>query len=198
MGWPARSPGRNKQEIDFCTPDSDGFGTFLHNRAMAANSAKPDVRGFYDEPSGSIGYVVSDPDTKRAVIIDPVLDYDEKAGRISTKTADGMLAQVAERNLKIDWIFDTHPHADHLSAAAYLKDRTGAPTAIGEKIVDVQAIWRDIYNEPELSDRRQAMGQVVRRRGDVFDRQLARARPADGGTYARFGDVPHRRCRIRQ
>ncbi|MBV9260349.1 MAG: MBL fold metallo-hydrolase [Pseudolabrys sp.] len=109
--------------------------------------AKPDVRGFYDEPSGSIGYVVSDPDTGRAVIIDPMLDYDEKAARISTATADLMLAYVTDRNFKVDWIFDTHPHADHLSAAAYLKEKIGAPTAIGEKIVEVQKIWRDIYNE---------------------------------------------------
>jgi len=114
---------------------------------MTANVSKPDVKGFYDEPSGSIGYVVSDPETKRAAIIDPVLDYDEKAARISTRTADAMLADAAARHLKIEWIFDTHPHADHLSAAAYLKEKTGAPTAIGERIIEVQAIWRGIYNE---------------------------------------------------
>jgi glyoxylase-like metal-dependent hydrolase (beta-lactamase superfamily II) len=117
---------------------------------MVTAAVKPDVRGFYDGPSGSIGYIVADPSSGHAAIVDPVLDYDEKAARTSTKTADAMLADIATRKLKIDWILDTHPHADHLSAAAYLKDRLGAPIAIGEKIVEVQRLWRDIYNLPDF------------------------------------------------
>jgi glyoxylase-like metal-dependent hydrolase (beta-lactamase superfamily II) len=117
---------------------------------MPASPHKPDVRGYYDQPTGSIGYVVADPDSGHAVIIDPMLDYDEKAARISTETADMMLADISARKLTIDLVLDTHPHADHLSAAAYLKDKLRAPAGIGEKIVEVQKIWRDIYNLPDF------------------------------------------------
>ncbi len=113
---------------------------------MAAATPRPDVTGYYHEPTGSIAYLVADPATDRAVIIDPVLDYDEKAARTSSESADRILTDVAKRNLTVDWVLDTHPHADHLSAAGYLKDKLGAPIAIGEKIVEVQKLWRDIYN----------------------------------------------------
>jgi glyoxylase-like metal-dependent hydrolase (beta-lactamase superfamily II) len=104
------------------------------------------IVAFYEPRTSSIQYIVTDPTTKRCAIIDPVLDYDEKSGSISTESADRLLAHVAENGLAIDWILDTHPHADHLSAAAYLHDRTGAPTGIGEHVVEVQRLWRDIYN----------------------------------------------------
>jgi glyoxylase-like metal-dependent hydrolase (beta-lactamase superfamily II) len=117
---------------------------------MSDPAPHPDVAGFYHEPSGSIAYIVADPVTRHAVVIDPVLDYDEKAGRISTTSADALLRAVRERELTIDWILDTHPHADHFSAAAYLKDKLGAPTAIGEKVADVQNLWKSIYNEPDF------------------------------------------------
>src|SRR5690606_33134457 len=81
----------------------------------------PVVTGFFHEPTFSIAYLVACPETNRAAIIDPVLDYDEKSGRVSHKAADAMLAEIERRNLKIDWILDTHPHADHFSAAVYLK-----------------------------------------------------------------------------
>jgi glyoxylase-like metal-dependent hydrolase (beta-lactamase superfamily II) len=107
---------------------------------------RPDVTGYYHEPTGSIAYLVADAQSGHAAIVDPVLDYDEKAAHISTESADAILADVEKRKLTIDWILDTHPHADHLSAAACLKDELGASTAIGEKIVEVQKLWRDIYN----------------------------------------------------
>ena len=110
----------------------------------------PAVTGFYHEESGSIAYVVADPATGHAAIIDPVLDFDEKAGRISTGSADAILQYVRDNNLSVDWIFDTHPHADHFSAAAYLKDKTGAPAAIGKNIGAVQALWKAIYNLPDF------------------------------------------------
>lgn len=113
---------------------------------MATRTARPDVTGYYHEPTGSIAYLVADPTTGQAAIIDPVLDYDEKAARTSTESADAMLADIAKRGLTIEWILDTHPHADHPSAAGYLNDKLGAKTAIGEKIVEVQTLWRDIYN----------------------------------------------------
>ena len=111
---------------------------------------KPDVQGFYDPRTGSIQYVVSDPETGTCAIIDPVFDFDEKSGATATHHADRILAFVAERGLEVVWILDTHPHADHFSAANYLKEKTGAPTAIGEHVKDVQALWKDIYNWPEL------------------------------------------------
>lgn len=117
---------------------------------MSDPAPHPDVAGFYHEPSGSIAYIVADPVTRHAVVIDPVLDYDEKAGRISTTSADALLRAIRDRDLMIDWILDTHPHADHFSAAAYLKDKLGAPTAIGEKVADVQNLWKSIYNEPDF------------------------------------------------
>jgi glyoxylase-like metal-dependent hydrolase (beta-lactamase superfamily II) len=112
--------------------------------------ATPDVTGYYDEPTGSVTYLVADPGTNHAAIIDPILDYDEKAGRISTTSADALLAAIRERDLIVDWILDTHPHADHLTALAYLKEKLGSPTAIGDKVVEVQKIWRDIYNIPDF------------------------------------------------
>jgi glyoxylase-like metal-dependent hydrolase (beta-lactamase superfamily II) len=108
----------------------------------------PEVFGFYHEATGSIAYLVIDPATKHAAIIDPVLDYDEKSGRVWHDAADALLAAIKERGLKIDWILDTHPHADHFSAAPYLMEKLGAPMAIGEKITIAQGIWTKIYNLP--------------------------------------------------
>lgn len=110
----------------------------------------PAVTGFYHDESGSIAYVVADPATRHAAIIDPVLDFDEKAGRISTVSADAILRYVADNKLSVDWILDTHPHADHFSAAVYLKEKTGAPAAIGSQISAVQDLWKTIYNLPDF------------------------------------------------
>lgn len=142
---------------------------------MSEPDPHPDVAGFYHEPSGSIAYIVADPASGHAVIVDPVLDYDEKAGRVTTTSADALLRAVRERKLTIDWILDTHPHADHFSAAAYLKDMLRAPTAIGEKVVDVQKLWRTIYNEPGFPTD-----------GKSWDRLFA-----DGETFA-VGTLPGR------
>lgn len=113
--------------------------------------ARPDVRGFYEPRTGSIQYIVADPLTRRCAIIDPVLDFDEKSGATATVQADLILECVAENELTVEWILDTHPHADHFSAAAYLKEKTGAPTGIGTEIVQVQKLWKEIYNLPELA-----------------------------------------------
>jgi glyoxylase-like metal-dependent hydrolase (beta-lactamase superfamily II) len=110
--------------------------------------AKPDVKGFYESHTGSIQYVVSDPITGRSAIIDPVLDFDETSGATATRSADMILDYVHENGLTVEWILDTHPHADHFSAARYLSENTGAPTAIGEHVVRVQALWKRIYNWP--------------------------------------------------
>ena len=109
---------------------------------------EPQVDAFFDACSFSVQYVVSDPSTGCCALVDPVLDYDEKSGATATSSADALLAFVRERNLTVEWILDTHPHADHFSAAAYLKERTGAKTAIGERVTDVQRLWKEIYNLP--------------------------------------------------
>lgn len=127
--------------------DLKGAEAWLGRRGALA---RPEVKGFYEPRSASIQYVVSDPETKRCAIIDPVLDYDERSGATDTKSADAILADVAERGLTVDWILDTHPHADHFSAAHYLKQKTGAPTAIGTRVVDVQQLWKGLYNWPSL------------------------------------------------
>jgi glyoxylase-like metal-dependent hydrolase (beta-lactamase superfamily II) len=110
---------------------------------------KPEVAGFFDPRTFSVQYVAADPETRRCAIVDPVLDFDEKSGATATWSADALLDHVHREGLAVEWILDTHPHADHLSAAGYLKDRTGAPTAIGEHVTDVQRLWRGIYNLPD-------------------------------------------------
>lgn len=113
-------------------------------------AGKPDVKGFFDQRTFSIQYVVSDPATRKCAIIDPVLDYDEKSGATATRNADAILDYIKEKRLSVEWILDTHPHADHFSAAKYFKDKTGAPTAIGARVVEVQKLWKEIYNWPDL------------------------------------------------
>ena len=112
--------------------------------------AKPEVTGFYDPRTGSIQYVAADPGTGKCAVIDPVLDYEEKSAATATRHADAILGFVADRGYEVEWVLDTHPHADHFSAADYLKRRTGAPTGIGEKIVEVQALWKGFYNLPDF------------------------------------------------
>ncbi len=109
---------------------------------------QPEVTGFFDRKTFSVQYVAADPATKCCAIVDPVLNYDEKAGRTSTDDADRILQFVRDQGLSVQWILDTHPHADHFSAASYLKDKTGAPIAIGEHVKDVQQLWKKIYNWP--------------------------------------------------
>jgi len=111
---------------------------------------EPDVTGFYDETTGSVQYIVADPITRRCAVIDPVLDFDQRSGSTRTTSADRLLRHINTHGLILEWILDTHPHADHFSAAGYLKDMTGAPTAIGERVVDVQKLWKTLYNLPDI------------------------------------------------
>ncbi len=110
----------------------------------------PVVKGFFEPRTSSVQYVVSDPATSRCAIIDPVLDFDEKSGAIATRSADALLAYIDAQLLTVDWILDTHPHADHFSAASYLQGRIGAATGNGEHVRDVQKLWAQIYNLPSL------------------------------------------------
>lgn len=113
-------------------------------------TTSPEVTGFYEKRTGSVQYVVADPATGKCAVIDPVLDYDEKSGATASVEADRILGFIADRGYVLEWILDTHPHADHFSAADYLKRRTGAPTGIGGRVVEVQKLWKGFYNWPDL------------------------------------------------
>ncbi|MES2942107.1 MAG: MBL fold metallo-hydrolase, partial [Pseudomonadota bacterium] len=106
----------------------------------------PNIQAFFDPATWTVTYVVADSRSGHAAIIDPVLDYDPKSGCSSHTSADRVLAYVATQGLKVDWILETHAHADHLSAASYLKTKTGGQTAIGENIRSVQSTFRPIFN----------------------------------------------------
>jgi glyoxylase-like metal-dependent hydrolase (beta-lactamase superfamily II) len=142
-------------------------------RDFGSIALTPEVTGFFDDRTSSIQYIVSDPATKRCVIIDPVLDFDEKSGATATRNADMLLDHVGDHGLKLDWVLDTHPHADHFSAARYLREKTGAPMAIGDRIVEVQKLWKGIYNWPDFPAD-----------GSQWDKLFA-----DGETFA-VGNIP--------
>ncbi len=111
---------------------------------------KPGIQPFFDEQTFTITYLVSDPTTRRAVIIDPVLDFDPKIARTATRSADQVLSAVKGGGLTVDWVLETHAHADHLSAAVYLKSATGAKVAIGEHIKDVQKIFAPVFDAKDV------------------------------------------------
>ena len=112
----------------------------------------PRVTGFYDKDSGSIMYVAVDEATKQAALIDIVLDFDPAHARTRTDSAQEVLDYVRDEGLTVAWILDTHPHADHMMASAWLKEQTGAPTAIGSKVRDIANLWSDLYNLPGVFD----------------------------------------------
>jgi len=106
----------------------------------------PQVRAFFHDPSYTVSYLVWDPATKRAAIIDSVLDFDQKSGRTSTGSAQRILDAVREIGVTVDWLLETHAHADHLSAAPFLKQHLNAPIVIGEHITSVQRVFKDVFN----------------------------------------------------
>jgi glyoxylase-like metal-dependent hydrolase (beta-lactamase superfamily II) len=106
----------------------------------------PDVKGFFDPETYTISYVVTDPDTKKCAIIDSLLDYDAASGRTHTASADQLIANVRERGLECEWVIDTHLHADHLTAAPYIRSQIGGKTAIGDQISAVQKVFGSIFN----------------------------------------------------
>ena len=117
----------------------------------ASASSSPRIQAFFDEATFTVTYLVSDPGSGEAAVIDPVLDYDHRSGRISTASADRVLQAIAGQGLALRWILETHAHADHLSAAPYLKARTGAPVAIGEHIREVQAIFAPVFHALDVA-----------------------------------------------
>lgn len=136
-------------------------------------ASAPEVTGFFDEASNTITYVLAEPGGGACAIVDSVLDYDPNAGRTSTESADEVLAFVRERGLEVVWLLETHAHADHFSAASYLKEKLGAPIGIGRTVTEVQALWKEIYN----------FGPECRTDGSQFDRLF------DDGERFRIGDL---------
>lgn len=117
------------------------------NRAQA----KPEICAFFDEATFTVSYLVADPATKRAAAIDPVLDFDPKSGRTATRSADAMLEATRARSWSVDWVLETHVHADHLTGAAHIKAATGAKIGIGAQIRQVQATFKPLFNAKDLT-----------------------------------------------
>ncbi len=111
---------------------------------------RPIIRPFFDEPTNTISYIVADPATGQAAVIDPVLDYDPSAGAVDTRSVDAMLAVVSAEHYTVVWALETHAHADHLSGSPYIKAKTGAKIGIGEHIKDVQRILRPVFDAGDL------------------------------------------------
>lgn len=113
--------------------------------------SKPNVSAFFDEATFTITYVVSDPATGRAAVIDPVLDFDPASGRTSTTSADKVVAHVTGNDLGVDWILETHVHADHLSGAPYIREQLGGKAAIGKDVKAVQETFKGVFNLKDLA-----------------------------------------------
>lgn len=129
---------------------------------------KPDVKAFFDEATSTVSYVVSDRETKRAAVVDSVLDYDPASGRTSTKSADQILAYLKDEGLTAELILETHVHADHLTAAPYLRERLGAKIGIGANITIVQETFGKIFNVNGAFKRNGSQFDMLLRDGDRF------------------------------
>lgn len=137
---------------------------------------KPDVKAFFDPDTSTVSYVVSDPATKQCAIIDSVLDYNPNAGTTDTGSADQIIDYVREQGLAVQWLLETHVHADHLSAAPYLQEKVGGRLAIGSHIRTVQETFAKVFNA----------GSEFQRDGSQFNQLFA-----DGDTF-RIGDIEAR------
>ena len=137
-------------------------------RAQADKRLRPSIAGFFDEATNTVSYVVHDPKTGEAAIIDSVLDFDAASGRTSNGSADRMIEYVTSNNLKVTWLIETHAHADHISAAPYLQERLGGKLAIGCDIIRVQEVFGKLFNA----------GTDFERDGSQFDKLFE-----DGETF---------------
>ncbi|MCB9962229.1 MAG: MBL fold metallo-hydrolase [Hyphomonas sp.] len=135
--------------------------------------SNPEVIAFFDEPTFTVSYVVTDPETKTCAVVDSVLDYDPASGRTKTDSADEIIGYIQAEGLKLEWILETHVHADHLSAAPYIHEKLGGRIAIGAEITTVQNVFGKVFNE----------GTAFRRDGSQFDTLFV-----DGDTF-RIGTI---------
>ena len=136
-------------------------------------SVKPEVTAFFDEPTNTVSYVVMDPDSNACAIIDSVMDIDYAAGRIAYESANAIIAFILKNDLKLEWLIETHVHADHLSGAPYIQGKLGGKIGIGENITIVQETFGKIFNE----------GTEFQRDGSQFDHLFK-----DGDAY-RIGTI---------
>jgi glyoxylase-like metal-dependent hydrolase (beta-lactamase superfamily II) len=111
----------------------------------------PTVQAFFDPATSTVTYLVHDPATRVAAIIDPVLDFDAASGRTATHSADAILAAAAEQGLTVQWVLETHAHADHLSAAQHLREKTGADVVIGQHITTVQSFFAALFEAEDVT-----------------------------------------------
>lgn len=139
-------------------------------------SLRPEVHGLFDPATSTVSYVVVDPASRACAVIDPVLDFDPRAGRLSSASADALAAFVRERASRTEWILDTHVHADHVTALAHLRDRLGGATGIGAHVTEVQETFREFYSA----------GPEFAADGSQFDHLFE-----DGETFA-VGTIPAR------
>jgi glyoxylase-like metal-dependent hydrolase (beta-lactamase superfamily II) len=137
-------------------------------RAAADKAKRPSIAGFFDEATNTVSYVVHDPETSEAAIIDSVLDYDAAAGRTSHGSADLIVEYVEKNDLTVTWLIETHAHADHISAAPYLQEKLGGKLAIGREIIRVQDVFGKLFNA----------GTEFQRDGSQFDHLFV-----DGETF---------------
>lgn len=123
---------------------------------------KPQIAAFFHQPTYSLTYLVWDPATRQAAVIDPVLDFDNKSGRTATTFIDGVLARIAAEKLTVAWILETHAHADHLSAAPVVKVATGAQVVIGAGITKVQGVFREVFDAIDVTPDGSAFDRLVK------------------------------------
>jgi len=131
-------------------------------------TVKPHVSAFFDEATNTISYIVSEPDGDHCAIFDSVLDIDYAAGRITYDSADALIAEVQRRDLKLDWIIETHVHADHLSAAPYIQEKLGGKIGVGDKITVVQDTFGKVFNEGTQFQRDGSQFDALFRDGETF------------------------------
>ncbi len=139
-------------------------------------SIKPDVEGFFDPETNTISYIVKDPATNACAIIDSVMDIDYAAGRITFEHADQLIDEIGKRGLKLEWLIETHVHADHLSAAPYIQQKLGGKIGIGAKVTIVQDTFGKVFNE----------GTEFQRDGSQFDRLFEEGDSYQIGTMTAF------------
>jgi glyoxylase-like metal-dependent hydrolase (beta-lactamase superfamily II) len=142
-------------------------------KSPSKGPGSPDVWGFYEPDTGSIQYVAACPATRKAAVIDPVWNFDHVHARTSTQSADEIFRFVQSEGLDVEWVLDTHPHADHFTAGAILAERFRVPHAIGKRVEQVAQLWREFYNEP-----------------DAFNAEAEYDRLFEEGETFRIGELP--------